>query len=323
MKKRFIIIILGVLLGVAAVGSASAFNLGGFLDEVEKQTRPPEKKQNPQPKARQPGASGGLIGLGENLGLFDKKTSNLLQQGAKTFQAFQPIGLEEEKAIGASLAARVFDRYGGPYNNPGLLRYVNLVGQAVAGMSDRTEVEYHFAIINTNEPNAFATPGGYVFVSIGLLRLLENEAQLAGVLGHEIAHITHQHALKTIQRGRRLQGISALGLAAFNENPEKFGRLIDGISDIIFTRGLDKDLEFEADKMGVEYAARVGYNPSGLRDFIRILGQKTRSGSIFFSTHPPPRTRYDRLSRLVAGYRAAAGNPWLAERFRRETKGRL
>ncbi|MFQ5673878.1 MAG: M48 family metalloprotease [Nitrospinales bacterium] len=322
MKKSFIIILAGVL-SLAFVGSATAFDLGGFLNEVEKQTRPPRKKQNPPANTRQPDSSGGLIGLGKNLGLFDKKTSDLLSQGAKTFQAFQPIGLDEEKAIGASLAARVFDRYGGPYNNPGLLRYVNLVGQAVAEMSDRTEIEYHFAIINTNEPNAFATPGGYVFVSIGLLRLLENEAQLAGVLGHEIAHITHQHALKTIQRGRRLQGISALGLAAFNENPDKFGRLIDGISDIIFTRGLDKDLEFEADKMGVDYAARVGYNPSGLRDFIRRLGKKTHSGSIFFSTHPPARERYDRLSRLAAGYRSAAGNPMLAERFRRETKGRL
>ena len=153
----------------------------------------------------------------------------------------------------------VFSRFGGAYDDPKLLRYINLVGQAVADVSNRPDIEYHFAILNTESPNAFATPGGYVFVSIGLLRMVENEAQLAGVLAHEVAHISQKHALQTLGRSRSLQGLSALTLTVMDKNPGLFDKLIDEVSNVLFTKGLDKNLEFEADRYGREFAYRMGY----------------------------------------------------------------
>ena len=84
------------------------------------------------------------------------------------------------------------------YNNPELQRYIATVGQAVVEVSERPDIDYYFAVLDSSAPNAFATPGGYVFVSVGLLRLLENEAQLAGVLGHEIAHITGRQLIPVL-----------------------------------------------------------------------------------------------------------------------------
>ncbi|MFQ5717395.1 MAG: M48 family metalloprotease, partial [Nitrospinales bacterium] len=248
----------------------------------------------------------------------------IVRQGKKTLDAFKPIGLEEEKAIGASLAMEVFKRFGGPYEDPRLLRYVNMVGQAVARVSDRPNIDYHFAILDSEAPNGFATPGGYVFVSIGLLRMLKNEAELAGALGHEIAHITHKHALKTIQRSKELHGVNALTMTVMEKDPSKFNKLIDEVSNVIFTHGLDKNLEYEADKMGMEYAARVGYQPNGLNEFIRVLGSSPAGKtSIFFSTHPAPRDRVSRLRKLLSAKRRANASPVLANRFETEVKERL
>ena len=319
MKKLFTFLALAVM-SLVLTQSSHSFKLDDFLESMAKPP-PPAKKQAPQQEApkeqpkkatqqpanQQPAqkGDGGLIGLGESLGIFDKKTSRIIQKSVGAVQAFQPIGLEEEKAIGGSLALEVFHRFGGMYKNAALQNYINLVGKSVADVSDRPEIDYYFAVLNTDNPNAFATPGGYVFVSIGLLRILQNEAQLAGVLGHEIAHITQKHALKTLQRSKVLSGLSGLTLAAMDEDEGLFDQVIDQVSDVLFTRGLDKDLEFEADKFGMEYAYRMGYNPAGLKDFVKILGQSSsRESSIFLSTHPSPGARFQALGRLFTRYKA-------------------
>ena len=181
----FCLWVLGLLLWVVP---SYSFNLDRFLKDVEKSTQPqPKPRQEelditieepkaPPPEAQQNTGNDGLIGLGQSLGIFDKKTSKILKQSVNTLQALQPIAYKEEKVIGGRLTVEVFSRYGGAYDDPKLLRYINLVGQAVADVSNRPDIEYHFAILDTESPNAFATPGGYVFVSIGLLRMIENEA---------------------------------------------------------------------------------------------------------------------------------------------------
>ncbi len=302
-----------------------SFDFGKVLKEVEKSTRPP-KKSEPEPKPEpeksqakpaQQSGGGGLIGLGDSLGIFDKKTSKILQQGVSTLKALQPIGYEEEKAIGGRLAVEVFNRYGGAYDDPDLLKYVNLVGQAVADVSNRPDIDYHFAILNTEYPNAFATPGGYVFVSIGLLKMIENEAQLAGVLAHEVAHITRKHALQTLERSRSLQGVSSLTLTVMDKDPGLFDKLIDEVSNVLFTKGLDKNLEFEADKYGREFAYRTGYYPGALGKFIRKLGaSKSNRGSIFNSTHPTSRDRLRLLQKSSSRYKKASLYPTLGNRFK-------
>ena len=302
-----------------------SIRLDDFLKEIEKAPAkpPPATEATPKTSPAPSPQDGGLIGLGESLGIVDKKTSNLLHQGTQVIQALQPIGYEEEKTIGGALATEVFSRFGGPYDNPQLQRYVALVGQSVAQLSDRPNIPYHFSILNTEEPNAFAAPGGYVFVSLGLLRLIQNESQLAGVLGHEIAHINKKHALQTIQRSKTLQGVSSLSLSLMDKDPAIFGKLIDEVSGVLFTRGLDKDLEYEADQVGLEYAYRVGYSPGGLSDFIKTLAGASGSHSIFFSTHPSPKNRYERLKSLIPKYKATDLNPVLSNRFKSETKGLL
>ncbi|GJL77094.1 MAG: hypothetical protein NPINA01_00830 [Nitrospinaceae bacterium] len=333
MKKTILFLALMAVILLSAQSSYS-FRLDKFLEEVTKP--PPEPKQQtsqepakaaPQNQPKQPEqqqGGGGLIGLGESLGVFDKKTSNILKQSVGTLQAFQPIGLEEEKAIGGSLAVEVFNKFGGPYKNPVLQNYVNLVGKSVAEVSDRPEIDYHFAVLNTDAPNAFATPGGYVFISAGLLRLLNNEAQLAGVLGHEIAHITHKHALQTLQRGKVLSGLSGLTMAAMDQDNNLFDQIINEVSEVLFTRGLDKDLEFEADKFGMEYAYRMGYHPEGLKNFLKILGKsQRRESSIFLSTHPSPASRFQQLIGLLPQYKGFALYPVLSKRYKTTVQGQL
>ena len=301
-----------------------SFDLGRILKDVEKSTQPQPKKEELDIKVQEPESTtpkqstddGGVIGLGQSLGVFDKKTSNILKQSVNTLQALQPIGYEEEKAIGGRLAVEVFGRYGGAYQDPELLRYINLVGQAVADVSNRPDIDYHFAILNTEQTNAFATPGGYVFVSIGLLRMIENEAQLAGVLAHEVAHISQKHALQTLERSRSLQGVSSLTLAVMDKNPGMFDKLIDEVSNILFTKGLDKNLEFEADKYGREFAYRMGYYPGGLQDFIYKLGKSAAGGeSIFMSTHPSTNERYSILKNSWSRYQKTALYPVLEKRL--------
>ena len=324
--SRFSFFCLGVFGLLVWASPSYSFNLDGFLKEVEKSTQP-----QPQPKkeeldiktqeSQQSTGSGGMIGLGQSLGIFDKKTSNILKQSVNTLQALQPIAYKEEKAIGGRLAVEVFSRYGGAYDDPELLRYITLVGQAVADVSSRPDIDYHFAILNTEHPNAFATPGGYVFVSIGLLRMIENEAQLAGVLAHEVAHISQKHALQTLERSRSLQGVSSLTLAVMDKNPGMLDKLIDEVSNVLFTKGLDKNLEFEADKYGREFAYRMGYYPGGLQNFISKLGKSAEGGkSIFMSTHPSAGERYSLLKKSWRRYQKASLYPILKKRLQSALK---
>ena len=328
--KLSLTLLLLVLLSFGWSRTSHSFDLGGLMKDLERSTRPPAKTQ-PEPvseptqeQAPAEQGGGGLIGLGDSLGLFDKRTSKLLRQGVSTLKALQPIGLKEEKAIGGALAVEVFNRFGGPYNNKHLQRYLNLIGRSLADVSNRPDIDYHFAVLNTSVPNAFAAPGGYVFVSLGLLNLIRNEAQLAGVLGHEIAHISKKHALQTLERSQSMKGLTSLTLTVMDKDPGLFDKVIGEVANLLFTKGLDKNLEFEADKYGTEFAYRLGYFPGGLKDFVRILGKNIRSseGSVFLSTHPTPRERYRQLSKLMNRYQAAILYPTLVKRYQSTFKGR-
>jgi len=352
MKRSFITII-AIASSILFIVQSHAFNLGNFLDKLDEKTKEVQKtkdavdqtqkviedptgaasdqinKATPDVSTQGIGSTGtdtngGLLGVGESLGLIDGKTANIARQSVNAYKALQPIEYEEEKTIGSTLAVEVFNRFEGAHDDPKLLKYVNLVGQAVARVSDRPDIDYYFAIVNSQAPNAFATPGGYVFVSIGLLRMIQNEAQLAGVLGHEIAHITHKHALGTIQRSKQLQGVGALTMSVMEKDPAQFSQLIDQVSDLLFTHGLDKNLEFEADQMGLEYAVRAGYYPTGLKDFLKILGNSQElQRSTILSTHPSARQRYRLLVKKLTKYEDSRNNPLLADRFKRMTENLL
>jgi len=188
-------------------------------------------------------------------------------------------------------------------------------------VSDRPNLNYHFAILNSREQNAFAAPGGYIFVTIGLLKTLKNEAELAGVLAHEVAHVTQKHMLETIRRGAILANVSDFTLSAMNKNPEMFSNVIDEITDKLFTKGLDKEKEFEADAFGVEYTYRAGYRPSGLRDYLKTLqSQEGYAQSRFFTTHPSTRVRIAKIETKLPEYQDGNAFPLLAQRFQQQMK---
>src|SRR5262249_45419213 len=159
---------------------------------------------------------------------------------------------EQEANIGkeyASLlvgAAPLLDR-------PALQRYVNQVGRWLSLHSDRPDLDWRFGVLDTDNLNAFATPGGYVLVTKGLLARLKNEAELAGVLAHEIAHVVKKHHLTAIRKSAGIEAGAGI-LAEYSSNrsrrPEATDKLIGGAKEVML-RGLDKSDEFEADRMGV------------------------------------------------------------------------
>lgn len=242
----------------------------------------------------------------------------------KAAESLKPIGFEEEKAIGGSLAIQVFNKFGGMYDNAPLQKYIATLGRAIADVSDRPDIDYYFAVLNSEHPNAFATPGGYVFLSVGLLRLIENEAQLAGVLGHEISHITLKHALKTIEKSKKLAGFGALTIGMLGQDPDLFDKVLEQAAEILFTKGLEKGMEFEADKVGSEYAYRVGYRPEGLKNFLSVLGKNLPAqGSALASTHPSPQDRVVKLSGVMADFESDQTNRILQAEFKNAVQGQL
>jgi predicted Zn-dependent protease len=188
--------------------------------------------------------------------------------------------------------------------HPELQSYVNALGRWISLHSERPDLPWQFGVLESDNVNAFATPGGYVLLTKGLLARLKNEAELAGVLGHEITHVIQKHHLKAIQKGAGLQvGANILTefAAAKGRNPAAADKLVGGIKELML-RGLDKDDEFESDRMGVVLAARAGYDPYGLPAVLQMLNSMNASDSelaLMFSTHPTPSARLDALERAM------------------------
>ncbi|MFH1262457.1 MAG: M48 family metalloprotease [Pseudomonadota bacterium] len=229
-----------------------------------------------------------------------------------------PIGYQEEVAIGGAVALEAVARFGGLWENPEVEKYVATVGAAVASTSDRPDIPYFFGILNAEEPNGFACPGGYIFISKGLLRLVQNEAELAGVLGHEIAHVARKHALDSIRRSKALSGISEVTLTALDKDPKMFDSLVKEATNMILENGIGREKEFEADAVGTDFAYRVGYDPNGLRAFLTVLKPSIHTGSRGWAkTHPDTQVRIDNLRTVLAKpeFQGSAGLPLLADRF--------
>lgn len=271
--------------------------------------------------AGQSGDQPDLIGgLGQALGMKEQNV-DLLKKGVGVVQALEPIGVEEEITLGEAVALEAFSRFGGEYPNKAWTRYINLVGQTVAEVSNRPTLPYHFAILNSEEQNAFAAPGGYIFITVGLLKSLKNEAELAGVLAHEVAHVTEKHMLETIRRGAVLGSVSELTLTAMKQDPKMFSNVIDQMTELLFTKGLDKDKEYEADVVGIEYAYRAGYHPKGLKDYLQTLAKaEGKTESRFFTTHPSTNERISKIDTVLNEYSDLQGLPLLTNRFQQYVK---
>lgn len=214
--------------------------------------------------------------------------------GRDAVTAVAGVSEQEELTMGREIAGRMLGA--APLvNDPALQTYVNRVGRWVAVQSERPDLPWRFAVIDTPSINAFAAPGGYVMLTRGLYEILDNEAQLAGVLAHEVAHVVRRHHVTVMQKSAAL---SAGAQLAQRDNRSALINNMIGTGAEVFARGLDKSAEYEADAMGVVLAARAGYNPFGLIDVLHKLaarGSADGSLALLFKTHPLPGDRLDQL----------------------------
>jgi predicted Zn-dependent protease len=223
----------------------------------------------------------------------------------------------EELAIGRQAAGNLLGA--APLvNDLKLQQYVNRVGRWIASRSERANLNWHFGVIDSNDINAFAAPGGYVLVTKGLYRLLDSESALAGVLAHEVAHVIHKHHLTILQQGRLVEAGSKLLVDAVGETAQIRNLIGNGAE--IFARTLDKKAEFEADRTAVVLAARAGYDAFGLPAVLQDIAQVAKDDSIvalLFKTHPPPDERLEQLDEAIGNRLDGHKGATLEKRFYR------
>jgi len=234
------------------------------------------------------------------------------------------VSTEEEIEIGSNLTAGLLGA-AALVDDKELQRYVNDVGFWVAAQSQRADLPWRFGVIDSPGVNAFAAPGGYVVLTLGLYQLLENEAQLAGVLAHEITHVVRKHHLKALQESMQTEfwtdlAVYAAGDAVGGKTERKvMQKLVDpGLQ--LYTTGLDRRFEFDADLRGVVLMARAGYDPYAFLDVLTTIDSinpQSAELTVFMNTHPPTTDRLDTLATKMDGkldsYAAGVDN---AGRFR-------
>lgn len=200
---------------------------------------------------------------------------------------------EQEAAIGAKTFPRAVQTMGGRYPDPQLAQYVDTVGSRLGSVSHRSELDYTFAVINDSSPNAFALPGGYIAITRGLLVNLENEAQMAAVLGHEIAHVTARHAAQGLQRGTLLN--LAMAVISGTTEGSGYGMLAEqagALTASLIDRSYSREQERESDRIGIDYMVEAGYDPYGavqLQEFFveKVEGPGNESWLTgLFRSHP-------------------------------------
>jgi predicted Zn-dependent protease len=208
------------------------------------------------------------------------------------------ISQEQEIEMGRQMAPQFEKEYGGLHDDPVVQDYVNRVGMSLVQFAGRRELPWQFRVVDSDQINAFALPGGYVYITRGLLGNLEDEAQLAAILGHEIGHVIERHSVQQIQRAQGAQFIPLLaGLFG--------GGLVGDAAGAVTQLGLMKygrDQEREADFRGLTYMTRGGYDPDGIVEAMEIMQRASGGGGRtpeFLSTHPNPGNRIEYLSDAV------------------------
>lgn len=303
-------IILALTLPVLA-GTAAAFDFGKLLEDRINRELNRDKPTQPAPAPSSTPAPAQSAAA-------PPPAQQRIDPAQLGFALFGDYSLEEELRIGRQISGNMLGAV--PLvRDEKLQRYVNLVGQWVAQHSGRKDLKWRFGVLDTEAINAFAAPGGYIFVTKGLYRRLNSEAELAGVLGHEIAHVSQKHHLKVLKKTTL---IGALGQAAgsrVRESDQVIQNLIGNGAEIM-ARSLDKEAEYEADRVGMIYAARAGYDPWGLPSVLQDLAGLPAGDnrtSLLFKTHPHPADRLAQLGEAVGNRLDAVRGKDPTDRFYR------
>lgn len=228
--------------------------------------------------------------------------------GEKQFTAL--MSPESELATGGQEHEKIIRAYGEKYEGTPLQAYVNGVGQRIVKNTERKDVQYKFYVLDTPDINAFALPGGYIYVTRGLLALVNSEAELAGVLAHEAGHIAARHSAERYSRGV-LTSLGAAALAVALDSSDATQAI--GLGSQLYTMKYSRDQETEADMLGVRYLAKAGYDPQAMARFLedmdrsakleaRLAGVDDHGGFDFFSTHPQTEGRITNAAAEAAKY---------------------
>jgi predicted Zn-dependent protease len=239
-----------------------------------------------------------------------RKSKKGVETAKKASDAMAPWSTEQERAIGEAAAAKLVHIFG-LYDNPDMQHYVSMVGYALAQHSQRSStLEYKFGILDTEAITAFGLPGGYIFVTRGALANMKNEAELAGTLGHEIAHVDNRHLEKEVRTKKTVAFLAEEGTSRLPTISELKNLANDLVNSAVNTT-YSRDKEDEADRKGTELSVAAGYDPNGLKDFLATLvsvkgddpGSAQRLG-LWGSTHPPLQDRVAALTIIAAAFPA-------------------
>ncbi len=263
-------------------------------------------------------AGGGILRTGGDIASIltgDERFSQLGEATARSIRDADDFRPSEEHYIGRSVGASVLgDRQFPLLGNQAITDYVNMIGLAIAYSSDavrQTFKGYHFAVVRSTELNAFAAPGGFIFITSGMLLQTANEEELAGILAHEIAHVTLKHGLEAIPQtdlveagGLLTELYAAHGTKSkkdgrkftksLNQLSELFGQSVDKVVFTLLSGGYGADKEFAADELGARLVREAGYAPNAIQSFLGHMPTNTTAGG-WLSTHPEASARAAKL----------------------------
>lgn len=209
---------------------------------------------------------------------------------------------EEERQLGEQVSLKLRDRFG-VYQDEKVTKYVTLVGTILAQASTRPNLDWKFIVLDTDGVNAYAAPGGIVHITKGLLGLMKNEAELAGVLGHEITHVTVKHTVRAIQKSKGISVGADVAGGGGSLRDQIVAKMAAATFNKLFEGEFSREDENEADKVGTELANKVGYAPSGIGDVLRKIdarngSREDRNG--MFASHPATKDRIEKNEKLIA-----------------------
>ena len=262
----------------------------------------------------------GLTGVGGGGG--GGTGNKAVDVGVAVIQGAQAVamGPEQERAMGQQVALSLTNRYR-TVDDEQLNKYVTMVAQTLVNqMPEGGQV--FVGVLDTEEMNAYAGPNGYIFVTRGALKAMNDEAELAGVLGHEISHVYYQHGLKSAQSGGLLNAVVKGGSAAAGQRDAGWVNATGQLVEKLITSAYGQDQERQSDSNGLKIAARAGYDPNGFTRFLEKLRARSGGGAKIFSTHPGLSERVKNANSQIAreGY---AGRVTNAARYKTNVLDRL
>lgn len=263
--------------------------------------------------------------------LTEDQAKSVARAGTAVAKTFSDITPEQEYYIGRTVSAMILKQYK-PYDNQAVTMYLNQLGQALAQASDRPETfgGYRFLALDSDEVNAFAAPGGLIFVTRGLLRCCADEDAVAAVLAHEVSHAVNKDGLRQIKQGRLTSALTvlaaesakSLGGQELAELTASFEESISDITSTLVNNGYSRDLEYQADRGATTILRRVGYDPYALDDMLAEMRKHLKPGGHDFAkTHPAPDDRIARINKVLGARQPRQTSEPRQQRFQKAMAG--